>query len=339
MPNPYSAQPDHSFWAKTIRENRGFVSLPMSRPFELSKHGKLATAGSCFAQSISQYLMQNYRKNYLQAEPVKAGEPLFPARYGNIYTPAHLLQLICEAKNDSPDKDCAIRHRNGHFVDRNRPYIEKNGFETAEQVRAARTTHLKAVRDTFRNADVFIFTLGMTETWRCESSGYVLPGCPGVYSDATGYEFCNFNISETQNALQSVIQELKEINPGLRIVLTVSPVPLTATYTDQHVMMATTYSKSVLRVACEEMLGIFDHVSYFPSYEMISTPFAEQSFFDYENARNVRSEAVRQVMECFEQSVLSDLVARRKPSISTAGMTPGQDYMCDDIELAEGLDT
>ena len=35
--------------------------------------------------------------------------------------------------------------------------------------------------------------------------------------------------------------------PKLRILLTVSPVPLTATAGDDHVLLATTYSKSVLR--------------------------------------------------------------------------------------------
>jgi hypothetical protein len=39
----------------------------------------------------------------------------------------------------------------------------------------------------------------------------------------------------------------------LRIVLTVSPVPLVATVTGSHVVPATIYSKSVLRIAAQEI--------------------------------------------------------------------------------------
>src|SRR3546814_18373073 len=49
--------------------------------------------------------------------------------------------------------------------------------------------------------------------------------------------------------MEQFLKRLKAINPRVKVVLTVSPVPLIATYEPAHVLCATTYSKSVLRVA------------------------------------------------------------------------------------------
>ena len=52
--------------------------------------------------------------------------------------------------------------------------------------------------------------------------------------------------------MTSFIDALREVNPGRKAVLTVSPIPLVwGARRDAHVLAATTYSKSVLRVAAE----------------------------------------------------------------------------------------
>ena len=58
-----------------------------------------------------------------------------------------------------------------------------------------------------------------------------------------------FNEQEVVRDITTSFDALRVINPDLRFLLTVSPVPLTATASGQHVLTATTYSKSVLRSA------------------------------------------------------------------------------------------
>jgi hypothetical protein len=53
------------------------------------------------------------------------------------------------------------------------------------------------------------------------------------------------------------------------VILTVSPVPLAATFTGRDVLVANMYSKSVLRAVAEEIRARFDFVDYFPSYESV----------------------------------------------------------------------
>jgi tetratricopeptide (TPR) repeat protein len=54
------------------------------------------------------------------------------------------------------------------------------------------------------------------------------------------------------------------------VIFTVSPVPLSATFTEADVAVANCYSKSVLRAAVEALVSEFDHIEYFPSYESVT---------------------------------------------------------------------
>lgn len=61
------------------------------------------------------------------------------------------------------------------------------------------------------------------------------------------------------------------IDAGVRkIIVTVSPVPLQATFSGQDCVTANSYSKAVMRCAAEHLCRRFPGiVDYFPSYEMV----------------------------------------------------------------------
>ena len=60
---------------------------------------------------------------------------------------------------------------------------------------------------------------------------------------------------------------LKHGKPGLKILLTTSPVPLRTTFMLQDAIVANTNGKSILRAVCGEISETYDDVDYFPSYE------------------------------------------------------------------------
>ncbi len=98
--------------------------------------------------------------------------------------------------------------------------------------------------------------------------------------------------------LRAVIAVLRMVRADLRVILTVSPVPLTATATGGHVLSATTYSKSVLRAVAGELAATDPLVDYFPSYEIVAgLPFGPANY--QKNLRNVSDAAVARVMDLF----------------------------------------
>jgi len=96
---------------------------------------------------------------------------------------------------------------------------------------------------------------------------------------------------------QRILLEIRQARP-FKVILTVSPVPLTATATDKHVLQATSYSKSVLRAAAGEISASFDNVDYFPSFELINNPRLHSAAYE-SNLRSVRDFMVHQVMAHF----------------------------------------
>jgi len=309
--HPYADLPAHQFWKQAIHKvPAGEVDPVGQAGFVIEPTTRVATAGSCFAQHISQRLKQR-GFNYLQservpsqlspAEAVRQNYGVYSARYGNVYTPRQLLQLLQRACGEFTPVEPAWTRQDGALADPFRPEITPDGYPTLDALLLSRHEHLSAVREMFETTEVFVFTLGLTEAWRSKADGAVFPLAPGVVAgemDASRYEWVNFNVAEVMADLDAFIVKLTAINPGVKVLLTVSPVPLAATYDDTHVLTATTYSKSVLRVAAAEMTQRHAHCVYFPSFEIITGNFNRGAYYD-SDLRSVNSAGVDHVMRLF----------------------------------------
>jgi hypothetical protein len=268
---------------------------------------RISTAGSCFAQHIGRRL-QRRGFNYCDFEPSPFprahledfGYGLFTCRYGNIYTSRQLLQMIERTEGNCPGGD-ELWEQDGRVFDPFRPSIEPNGFASREEALCLRAHHLRCVAEMFRNTDLFIFTFGLTEVWLNRETGIAYPTCPGTVAgsfDPSLHVFRNLPFAEVMEDMEGVIAWCRKINPSLRFLLTVSPVPLAATATDAHVVSATTYSKSVLRTVAGELTTKYDFVDYFPSYEIVTTPASRANHYA-QNRRDVTPKGVELVMNCF----------------------------------------
>ena len=316
MSNPYRTLPPYTRWRRAVAEIPYTALNPVAKfPFQIGPHDRVATAGSCFAQHISRHLKASgYNFYIVENGHVLASDNLaaqfnfriFSARYANIYTTRQLRQLFDRSfeKRDIADRYWQLE--SGNFVDPLRPTVEPGGFSSIEELEADRLQHLACVRRMFQNLDVFVFTLGLTESWIDSKDGTVLPICPGVAGgsfDSTRHKFRNFSVNEVITDLGETIFEILKVNRNARFVITVSPVPLIATAEDQHVLVATTYSKSVLRVACDEVARTFpEKVGYFPSYEIITGSYARGRYFE-EDLRTVTEEGVSHAMRVFMETV------------------------------------
>jgi len=304
MSNPYLNRPDASFWKTAVALKEWTEVMPISKPLSLIKRDmKISAAGSCFAQKVANYIKSNEAIEFLELESVSPGQPIFSARYGNIYTTRQLLELIQEALSGDVDESCAVQREDGQFVDVFRPFVEEAGFDTSTAVIKARQDHLLNVIKMFEESDVFVFTLGLTESWFSKDTGRTFPVCPGIFTNEVEFEFVNYGFNDVINDMRKCVELITAINTKINIIVTVSPVPLTATYTDDHVMSATSYSKSVLRAVCGEITRSFNHVKYFPSFEIVVNPFRDGTAFE-DNKRSVNAEIVDIVMRTFENGFL-----------------------------------
>ena len=304
MSHPYLNQPDDAFWSRAVVNSFNPKSVAANFTGILKKGDKVVSAGSCFASNLVPYLSE-VEVDYLYTEKIphtfsELGENLgyanFSAAYGNIYTARQLRQLYERAIGEFiPIEDRWFQDNT--VIDPFRPGL-KFPAESEKEFEFLTTSHLSAVRKAFEAADVFVFTLGLTESWVHKVDGATYPACPGVIAgtfDNEKYEFKNFSLSEIVSDIEIFIDLVRKRNPDLRIILTVSPVPLVATATRNHVLHASIYSKSVLRIAAENVTNSIEAVHYFPAYELITGPQAPDSFFEPDK-RNVSKAGVDFVM-------------------------------------------
>jgi hypothetical protein len=287
----------------------GDIEPTVTAPFTISRSDKIATAGSCFAQHIAKRLKQSGYTYFVTEDAPPGVSPeiltrfnygVFSARYGNIYTARQLLQLLRRVRGQWEPAE-APWHSEGRWLDPFRPFIQPRGFASEAELSQDRQQHNLAILNMLESADIFVFTMGLTEAWRSKIDGAVFPGCPGCSAgefDSDKYEFYNADYEDIIADMRMFISEVREINPDLKFIFTVSPVPLIATATEDHVLTATTYSKSVLRAVAGKLASEHRGVSYFPSYEIITCQ-ANRGRYYAPDLRSVLETGVDHVMRVF----------------------------------------
>jgi len=306
MTSPYVGLDARAFWRAAAKDPARDL---YRKKFDINPQDALMTAGSCFAQHIARTL-RHRGYNVLDAEPIppmlpedsanKFGYKLYSARYGNIYTASQLLQLLREAFGRFEPKNW-IWQKGDRYFDALRPNVEPNGLSSQDEVIAHRAAHLAAVRSLINKVDVFVFTFGLTESWRDKESGTIYPTAPETIAgtfDPEKFEFVNFTFNEIYNDFLLVRKIIQRRRPQAKFVITVSPVPLTATASGNHVLAATVYSKSVLRAVAGQLAKNFDDIDYFPSYELIAGHPTRATYYE-NNLREVTAEGVAAAMGAF----------------------------------------
>jgi hypothetical protein len=353
--NPYQSLPARSFWRTAVAEpEMAEIDELWTPKFALGQDDPILTAGSCFARHIGWTLLE-LGMNWRDAEPAPPGLTraersdrqygVFSFRTGNIYTAATLRQWLAWAAGaedpGAEDPGTESWLDGGRHFDPFRPSVEPAGYDSAEAMLAAREATLAAIRRAVAEASCLIFTLGMTEAWHDRRTGVTYPMCPGTVRgvfDPERHEFANHTFARVRQDVLAAVALAHTLNPGLRVLLTVSPVPLTATATGGHALTANTYSKSVLRAVAGQLAAEHEHIDYFPAYEIITGIPFRGAFFE-PNLRSVTAEGVEFVMRRFAAALSRQAGPQAAPP--PAGPKPGgrpeagegADQFCDDAVL------
>jgi GSCFA family len=331
MPHPYETLPGDRFWRTAVADRHALDITGLWKPkFQIHRRTRIVTAGSCFAQHFAKALTAR-RYRWLDYEPGPAGLTpeqrkdyhygTFSFRTGNIYTPRMLLQWLTWALTDATPPD-EVWEKDGRFYDPFRPGVEPGGFASPEELYASRSDTLKAIAEAVRGSHVFVFTMGLTEAWQNKATCVEYAVCPGTVAgefDAEAHGFVNHGFGALMADMTSALRLMFRANRRLLVFLTISPVPLTATASGQHVLTASSHSKSMLRAVASELTRIQPRVDYFPSYEIITHPAYKGRFFA-SNLRSVLPSGVDHVMEQFfqDQSAAFDNEAVTQQSVEVS---------------------
>ena len=182
-----------------------------------------------------------------------------------------------------------IPEPDGTWLDPQATYSGSLSWELVNELRDA----IEATTASVREADAVFITLGLTEGWLDSETGVHLNGdLPRrqMLLHPGRFKYVNPDYAELVAEGRRIVEMIQAHGkPNVKILFTVSPVPLNSTFSDQDVIVANTYSKSMLR-AVAQTLRTLDRVDYFPSYEMVV--FSERPFAWKRDQRHVTPELV-----------------------------------------------
>ncbi len=251
----------------------------------IDKFTPIASIGSCFAREIRKVLLRN-SFNYITEEvdhPASVHASAAWERTYNTFSLRQIFEYTFESFN--PRKRWWISPKTKQVQD---PYRRIILYDSVEEADNDFQSHIEYSKKAITKANVLIITLGLTEIWEdnIDKSVICLPSGP-YFNEGAGQDEYTFRVSRYQenlDNLEKVYSLFKQHNKEGKIIVTVSPVHLWATFRpDMDVISANCNSKSTLRAVADEFMCNHDDVFYFPSYE-IATSFnmlMNQSCFEY----------------------------------------------------------
>lgn len=251
------------------------VAEPSPGPlFALRGDEKVFCIGSCFAREIETTLDRlGFEVLSLRPElPASPNRSVRDRRMFNKYNVGTILNELRWALDPAHPyrHDDVLLSVPGDLLVQD---LQLRGEAWAEERQAA-----AAFREAFnrffakvREAEVVVLTLGLSEAWFDRHTGLYLNVAPTehmVQAHGERFELHVLDAASTLAMLDEIDRLLcAHLRPGFKLLLTVSPVPLTSTFRDQDVLLANSYSKSLLRACCDPFLQGRAHARYFPSYE------------------------------------------------------------------------
>ncbi|HET6442543.1 MAG TPA: GSCFA domain-containing protein [Phycisphaerae bacterium] len=180
------------------------------------------------------------------------------------------------------------------------PYRHNAAFGSEATAEAELREYREKLARMLRQADLVILTIGQAEVWYSRRDGAVYSAIPPAdVCDATSDAWRRTTEKENAEALTRCLDLLAIEAPGARTVLTLSPVPLLATFQAKEAVAADMANKRLLRRAIRRAIRERPgRADYFPSFELVRSLGRKAWRPD---GRHVSAWGVVQVMQAFER--------------------------------------
>jgi len=125
-----------------------------------------------------------------------------------------------------------------------------------------------------RDSDAFILTLGVAPAFFDRLTGnFVLPRPSALNSRALAEKYLcrTTSVQENVENVLQVLQFVRTLAPAIKVIVTVSPVPMRASFEYESAVQADCLSKSTMRLVAHEVVNNsnISDIFYWPSFEIL----------------------------------------------------------------------
>lgn len=249
---------------------------------KITHQTNLMSIGSCFSEHIGERLL-DYKF------------PIVINPHGILFNPISIANSLIQIIHNQQLVEDDIFYHNHRW----QSFFHHGRFAKADKKDCLNAINqsIQTAHQQLQNLDFLILTFGTANVFEYKKTGQIVANCHKVPN--TEFERKRLKINDITTAFQPIFNELKTINPNLKIILTVSPV--------RHIrdgLVENQRSKSTLLLAADELAKAYDFIIYFPSYELIIDDLRDYRFYK-EDMIHPSKVAVDYVWNYFENTYFS----------------------------------
>lgn len=250
--------------------------------FSIDYNSRLMMLGSCFAENMGSKF--SYYKFDVDVNPC-----------GIIYNPlsvANVLRLLVEGKRFEKND---LREVGGKWVS----LFHHGAFSSADPDECLHRINDRLTKATgeLRTLDLLVITWGTAWVYKYIPENIIVSNCHKIPSRE--FERSRLSVENIVREYLVLIERLREINPGLRILFTVSPIRHWKDGAHGNQL-----SKATLLLAIDRLREEIQHVYYFPAYEIVLDELRDYRFYA-EDMLHVSGFTVDYIWERFLYSFIS----------------------------------
>lgn len=222
---------------------------------KISLDTSILTLGSCFADVVGNQLKDN--KLNVKVNP-----------FGTLFNPLSIFKILSPTYTQADER--LFAHNPEAWV--HYDFHSQFSGNTKENLSNTLVNTITKVQSSKLKAQNLILTFGTSFIYKLLQPQTYVANCHKMPKNLFEKEL--LSVKDICKSFAILHKELKEINPDLRIILTVSPVRHT-----KDGMAENQVSKSILRAACHYLTTDYQDVEYFSSYEIMMDDLRDYRFY------------------------------------------------------------
>lgn len=238
-------------------------------PFAIEPRERMLFVGSCFADNIGRRFVDD--KFRATVNP-----------YGVMYNPASIMHTVkrwtvelVAAQSEASDSGSETSDFNSEASD--------SGSDVRQAISEAPQTA--------------VFTLGTNHVYVLNETGEIVDNCrkrpQRLFTER------ELSVDECADYLREAVTKLRQINPSVRIIITVSPIRYA-----KYGFHGSQLSKATLLLAADKLTKEIDNVVYFPAYEIVNDELRDYRFYR-EDMLHPTDQAVEYIWQRFGETFFS----------------------------------
>jgi len=231
---------------------------PIKYDFKIDYKSNFMFIGSCFTENIGNKLKE--AKFNIDINP-----------FGILYNPisvANSLQFLIKEKTFKEDDIFYFNERWNSYY-----HHSKFSFTSKDETLNKINSQIKLSSKKLQNTDYLFITFGTSWVYELANTNNIVSNCHKV--PAKEFKKRILSVSEIVKVYNNLITELKMFNKDLKIIFTISPVRHLKDGFSENML-----SKSILKLAINNLVESYKNCYYFPSYEILIDDLRDYRFYE-----------------------------------------------------------